>query len=476
MPTKERRERAKKRAQEGSVTFKVPVESPPETPPSAQEQEADAEIQAAHDTTPGRAEARIHRIDETTGKKLYLGPVSPSLISHRWLMQTLGGGTYLVVYFKPSGEDKRLAFAGQEQFDIDPSIPRKTPPWAMTASDTPLTGPVSTPSTSHSSVVDSQLVSLFTMQQQSFRESIESARKDREMQNMMLQAWLERMANGSKPSTDWVELAKIFGPGVLKAMGDRRDPLEIARELTETITKATTRAPEPPSALTDALALMDRLDARFRRNNPAAAVTGEADDSLVGFLKTAFPEVLATFRETLAARRQAAAMTAGRAPGGANGNGAAPDPSATARVISGPTMTAASPPTITPPPTASVPLATPDQTTTPPTGPSADPMMPSVAWAPFVKQYIPALIQWADDNREPEIYAVVLLDAIDKEGRYDVAAPLLADPGFTAEFLKAFPEARATPKRAEWFTDLFAAVREELKPDDAQERGEEETG
>ena len=470
MPTKERREKARQRAAQGQIKVEVPVGSPVEiddqgAPP--QEAEATAAIEAARDTMPARAEARIKRYHPEEGKDVYVGVTSPSVVNHRWIMENLGGGHYTVAFYKQKGETRRLEYDSIETFDVDTKIDRKVPPWARTESPAIATAPVHAPGGSN--IIDAGVLQLFASMQQSAT-----------MQGQMMQAFIERMAN--QPQTDWVAVlaaAAPIGAALLKMVTDRKDPAAIAAELLEKF-KPARQEPAPTGAVAEAFGLFDRflsIQNRLSPRAPAAAAGEPEDKDIWGFLQGAFPQVVTAYRETLAARAQAAAMAAGRPPAAANGNGAGPGAPAATPPVLGATMVPASPPAISSSsPAAAPPASTPLATPVPAAAASTDAMIPTVAWAPFVQAYVPTLIQWADDRREPEIYAVVLLDTIDKEGRLSVAEPLLNDPAFGAEFLKAFPNARATPARAKWFMDLFSAVREELKPDDDTDDGGEPIG
>lgn len=456
MPTKERRERVKKRAQEGTVTFKVPVETEPENQASAQDAEATAEIDAAQDSAPARAEARISRVDPDTGKKFYLGPVTPSLVNHRWIMQTLGGGSYPVAFYKVSGTDKRLVYDRTETFDIDPSIPQKTPPWAKVVTpEGVVTGPVHAPAGTN--IIDAGVLQLFS-----------SMQATSQMQGQMMQAFIERMAN--QPQTNWVEVLTAFGPigaALLKMLTDRKDPAAIAAELLERF-KPQRQEPAPTGAVAEAFGLFDRFLSIQNKLTPrsATATPAEPDDSLVGFLKTVAPDLLATWRETLAAGRQAALLRAGQPPAAANGNGATPTTPAAPRPP-GPTMTAAAPPAIpaTSSPASPAPAVPAPAASTPPN--AGDANLP--VWVPFVRPWIPQLVQWLAMEYYPETTADLLLKAIDKEGRLAVAEPMLLDPNFPAALLVYFP---ALAPHAQALGEVFESVRDDLKPDETEDGGE----
>jgi hypothetical protein len=464
MPTKERRERAKKRAQEGTVTFKVPVETPGATdaPASvpAQDAEATASIDALLDSLPAKSEARISRYHPEEGKYVYVGVTSPSVISQKWVMENLGGGRYEIPLYKQGGEDRRLAYYKTITIDVDTQIPRKIPPWARPAPTEAAiaTGPVHAPGGSN--IIDAGVLQLFTAMQQTSQ-----------MQGQMMQAFIERMAN--QPQTDWVAVLAALGPvgaALLKMVTDRKDPAAIAAELLERF-KPARQEPAPTGAVAEAFGLFDRFLSIQNKLTPrgAAAAPAETDDSLVGFLKTAFPEVLATFRETLAARRQAAALAAGRPPAPPNGNGAAPG----TPTVPGPTMTAAAPPAIAAvtaaaSPSASAPPAVPPAAASTPVDPNAPP------WVPFVRPWIPHLVQWLAADYYPETVADLLLKAIDKEGRLQIAESMLIDVGFPAALLSYFPP---LGPHAQALGEVFEAVREDLSPDDdgGEPIGEEET-
>jgi hypothetical protein len=447
----------------GGVTVTVAPESQPENVVSSAEAESTDEIEQATETEPTRAEARIHRIDELNGTKLYVGVVSPSLVSHRWIMQTLGGGKYPVSFWKVKGATRNLVYDKTIIYEIDPTIPRKVPPWARVAEDEAMSGPVTngTPSGSGASLLESQLVSLFTMQQQAFKESTEAARADRQMQNTMLQAWLERMAAGSKPSIDWAALLPTLGPLVIKMITERRDPVEIARELTETIAKANARQPEPPSALTDALALMDRIENRVRRNTSAAPAADPADDSIFGFLKSTAPDLLRLYEKQLDVR--ADLVRRGLVPAtGAPPSGAAPPANGQ------PSLPPAAPaPTMYVPPEAVASAAgvTPSAVVT---SPVTDPSMP--IWAPFLKPFVGEFLDYAKRGKDPKACADLLLTRLELNDQLEVAAPLIDDSTFGAQFVKAFPE---FSPYAVWVEMMLQAGREDLSQTDDDGRENE---
>ena len=73
------------------------------------------------------------------------------------------------------------------------------------------------------------MLQLFQMQQQSFKESIEAQKADRQLQQTMLMGWLEKMG---RPSVDWEKLL----PFAVKVLfPEKKDPMEIARELQQKV-------------------------------------------------------------------------------------------------------------------------------------------------------------------------------------------------------------------------------------------------
>jgi len=444
----------------GGVTVTVAPETEPAAETATDEQKvADAEIKALESENPRGAHVVLWRVSKLTGHKSRIGKFAIGIVDGDWVTEQFGGGKFLGQKFRPR-KGGGFEYAGSLDFDIDETLfPPKIPAWAPAAQQPPATGPVSnangTPAGAGTTLLESQLVSLFTMQQQAFKESTEAARADRQMQNTMLQAWLERMAQGSKPSIDWGALLPTLAPLAVKMLTERRDPVEIARELTETIAKANARQPEPPSALTDALALMDRIETRVRRNGVPAA--DASDDSWLGFLKTATPEVIALVKETISTR----ADLARRGINPANGqpaNGAAPG--------APPGQPSLPPPA--PAPTAYIPpeaiAAQAGVTPSVVSGPVTDPMRP--LWAPFLEPYVGEFLEYAKKGKDPKACADLLLTRLELNDQLDAAAQLIDSSAFGEQFVKAFP---AFGPYAVWLEMMLQAGREDLSQSDDEE-------
>ena len=442
MPTKERRQKEAARKKQGTVTLKLPVETEGQTDEAAvgapQDAEAEAELEAARDTLPARAEARIKRYHPEEGKDIYVGVTSPSVINHRWMMENLGGGHYTISLYKQKGSDRRLSYDSRMTIDVDTKIPRKVPPWAQ-ATEPVAPAPAAAPANgTHVSFLDAQVMSIFQMQQQQHAAALAAQQAQQQSQleiqrqgNMMLQAFIERMAAQAAPAPPPPPPTDLM-PLVTALLANRRDPVELLAEL-ETI-RAKSAA---PTATDTMLSLFERGMAIGSRTR-SAPVTAEptSDNEWVGLIKSATPEVVGLVKQLLAGRIAVAQAQAQVRP-----PTVVPPP---AGPPTGPTMRAADPPAL-----ASAPSA--------PAEESASDMMP--AWKPFVKPHVPLLLAWAQKDYDPEVYATVLLNAIDEAGHMALAEPLLLNVAFPLELLAVFPDLQ---RHAQWFGELFAAVRAEL--------------
>lgn len=454
MPTKERRAKQAAKARQGTVTFKMPVESERESEGSGLISEADAEIDEMDDDAGTEAQARIKRIDPSTGQPNYLGWVTPSLVNHRWLMEVLGGGIFRVATYSPDPDDGRLKHRKTKTYRVDLSIPPKTPPWAKVAAveATPAAANVNGTGGDRVSIIDAQMMNLFTMQQQQHAAALEAQRAQQQQQmemarqsTLMMQSFMERMATPAPPPPPPIDLM----PLVTVLLTNRRDPVELLAELEAIRAKSAT-----PTSAEAMMALVEKGMAWGARRSGGAAPAAESatDDGIIGLLKAATPEVVGLVKQVLTGRIALAQAQA-------NGQRAEAPPSGPP--VLGPTMRPAEPPQIAAP---SAPTAESDAA-------KQIPGMP--AWTPFVKPYVPELLQWATRDYDPATYATVLLNRIEDAGHLAIAEPVILDPAFPMALVTVFPE--LAPKAA-WIGELFGAVREELTapPDEGEEAGGEE--
>lgn len=460
MPTKERLAKARRAGQAGKTTVlqvQMPPESEPEPEATEEQRSADADLAALDGDNPRAPYVILYRVNRRTGQRSRVAKLDTSIVDGEFVTEEFGGGKFIGKKFRP-GAKSGFEYDGTINFDIDETLyPPKVPSWlreaAAPASAIALNG-------AHgSSFLDAQLMNLFTMQQQQHAAALEAQRAQQQAQleiqrqgNLMLQAFIERMAAQATTPAPAPPPPTDLMPIVTALLGTRTNPLELLAQL-ETI-RAKTAAPTPAEGV---IALLEKGMALGRnRNAPAAEAT---DEGWLGFLKTVTPEGLGLIKQLVAGRisvEEARARGAGVAP--RNGTPPAATATVSTPTLPAPTTTAASPPAI-PSAAAPVPAAAAS------TPPAADPTMLPV-WVPFVRPHLPQLIEWANDDVDPGVYSVVLLDRIRKAGHEAIARPLLESPTFAMDLLAAFPELQP---RAEWFAELFQAVREELNPPEDEE-------
>jgi hypothetical protein len=429
----------------GGVTVTVTPETEPHPEiPSDEQKAADAELATLETENPRGSHVVLWRVHRMTGQKSRLGKFTTNIVDGDWVADQFGGGKFTGQKFRPK-KSGGFEYAGVIEFDIDEALfPPKVPSWAPGAAK-PATGPVSNGDGTAAGVrvggadlIEAGILQLF-----------QASQGMQQMQTQMMMAFIEKMSHTpERKETDLMPL-------IVALIEKRKDPMEIARELFETTSKANARAPEPPSAMVDALALMDRFEARARRNAGAAA--DPADDTWLGYLKTATPEVVGLFKEFLSTRADLARRGIDPATGlPVNGAGA---------VAGAP----AAPPSLPPPapaPTAYMPPeavaaaagVTPSVVVS---GPVTDPSMPF--WAPFLKPFVAEFLDYAKRGKDPKACADLLLTRLELNDQLELAAPLIDDSTFGAQFVKAFPEFQPY---AVWVEMMLQAGREDLSQSD----------
>lgn len=220
-------------------------------------------LQDAQDTVEGiEAElsnetvARIHRTHPNIsgGKEHYCGQIDAKLVSPDYLQAQYGGGQYRVQLMGPmKGKGGKMRIGPLKQFrvDVDPSIPTKNPQAATTAS--PVTGPVSGGTDMNSMM---------------FLQVIETINATRKMETAAIERLLQQPQG---PRVDWspiIAAAITAVPSILVALGQRKDPVELATKLMESM-----RPPEPAAGAVDQLGglldIMGKMGERMQRSAPS---------------------------------------------------------------------------------------------------------------------------------------------------------------------------------------------------------------
>lgn len=106
----------------------------------------------------------------------------------------------------------------------------------------------------------------------------------------------------------------------------------------------------------------------------------------------------------------------------------------------------------------------------PPVTPNRDPSEPS--WVPFMAQSVPSLLQLARAGRDPNTYAVVLLDQLPEPAVEYLGRLLGEGDSFRDSFYLRFPETAADHRY--WFDQLFDALRAELVEEPEPEASHED--
>ncbi len=428
----------------GGVTVTVEPETQNETEtPSDEQKIADAELLALDSGNPRGAHVVLWRVHRMTGHKTRMGKFTAGIVDGDWVTDQFGGGKFTGQRFRPR-KGGGFEYAGSIDFDIDETLyPPKIPAWAPGAAKTAeLTVVPSGDGATRlggGDLIEAGILQLF-----------QASQGMQQMQTQMMMAFIEKMSHApERKETDLMPL-------LIALMEKRRDPMEIARELYETTAKATARAPEPPSAMTEALALVDRIEARVRRQAPGAAAE-PADDSAFGFLKAATPDLIRLYEKQLDVRAELVRRGISPATGMPPGPGAPPP--------------ANGQPSLAPPapaPTAYMPpeavAAAAGVTPSIVTGPVTDPSMP--LWAPFLKPFVAEFLDYARRGKDPKACADLLLTRLELNDQLEAAAPLIDDSTFGAQFVKAFPE---FSPYAVWVELMLQAGREDLAESDADE-------
>jgi hypothetical protein len=435
----------------GGVTVTVAPETETVAETATDEQKvADAEIKALESENPRGAHVVLWRVSKLTGHKSRIGKFAIGIVDGDWVTEQFGGGKFLGQKFRPR-KGGGFEYAGSLDFDIDETLfPPKIPAWAPGAAK-PATGPVSNGDGSApgrlggGDLIEAGILQLF-----------QASQGMQQMQTQMMMAFIEKMSHTpERKETDLMPL-------IVALIEKRKDPMEIARELYETTAKATARAPEPPSAMLEAMSLYDRIEARVRRHAPGTPAADPTDDSIFGFLKSTAPDLLRLYEKQLDVR--ADLVRRGLVPAtGQPANGAAP-----AAPNGQPSLPPAAPaPTMYVPPEAVAAAAgvTPSAVVT---GPVTDPSMP--IWAPFLKPFVGEFLDYAKRGKDPKACADLLLTRLELNDQLEMAAPLIDDSTFGAQFVKAFPEFQPY---AVWVEMMLQAGREDLSQTD---EGEDEDG
>ena len=97
----------------------------------------------------------------------------------------------------------------------------------------------------------------------------------------------------------------------------------------------------------------------------------------------------------------------------------------------------------------------------PPGQPQPETAVQRPPWYPHLAPILPALMQWAQANKDPGLRADLVLDELRDEQLAPVFSQLTAE-GFTAEFYQHVPEARAFQ---EWFGAFFAGMISGITPE-----------
>jgi hypothetical protein len=431
----------------GGVRIDVTPEPSPEpqpTPDTDEQRSADEDFEQA-DIEGSRAPfILLYRVNRRTGQRSRLGKFDPQIVDGDWVTEQFGGGKYFGKKMVPSASGG-FEYAGGKNgkkgtvnFDIDEMVypPKGAPPPA------PATGPISAPPgrVGGADLIEAGILQLF-----------QASQGMQQMQTQMMMAFIEKMSHTpERKETDLMPL-------LVALLEKRRDPMEIARELYETTAKATARAPEPPSAMLEAMSLYDRIEARVRRSSPSASTAAEpTDDSIFGFLKSTAPDLLRLYEKQLDVR--ADLVRRGLMP--ATG---APPGTPPAAPTGQPTLAPPAPaPTMYVPPEAVAAQAgvTPSS---PPvvSGPVTDPSMPF--WAPFLKPFVGEFLDYAKKGKDPKACADLLLTRLELNDQLEMAAPLIDDSTFGEQFVRAFP---GFAPYAVWVEMMLQAGREDLSQSD----------
>jgi hypothetical protein len=418
----------------GGVTVTVAPETEAQSEiPSDEQKAADAELATLETENPRGSHVVLWRVHRMTGQKSRLGKFTTNIVDGDWVADQFGGGKFTGQKFRPK-KSGGFEYAGAIEFDIDETLfPPKVPSWAPGAAK-PATGLVSNGDGSPpgrvggADLIEAGILQLF-----------QASQGMQQMQTQMMMAFIEKMSHTpERKETDLMPL-------IVALIEKRKDPMEIARELYETTAKATARAPEPPSAMLEAMSLYDRIEARVRRHAPGTPAADPTDDSIFGFLKATAPDLLRLYEKQLDVR--ADLVRRGLAPAtGQPANGAVP--------------AANGQPTLPPPPPAPTMYVPPEAVASAAagvTGPVTDPSMP--IWAPFLKPFVGEFLDYAKRGKDPKACADLLLTRLELNDQLEVAAPLIDDSTFGAQFVKAFPEFQPY---AVWVEMMLQAGREDL--------------
>lgn len=301
------------------------------------------------------------------GQLAMLDVMSVADFSIERVMQDWGGGRYIATAFK------NQAKMGQVQFEIDETIPKRTPVKEI-----------------------AQPQAAVTVQGQASEDPRIAA--------------LERSIQSSN------DLIKVMITAMVAKQGNGGDnALETGLKIAEMIT-ARTPAAEKPS-------FSDLKDIFIAGIEAKAAAEGGGEEGYLPVLK-AFADPISKVLNA-ALTRDRGTMAAGSVP---------------------------------------VPVRQPSPAAAPPQLP------PGLAWLVHLQPHLPTLLNWAQEGKDPELYAEVILDNISPGGQMEIAQAA-QDPEFVSKTLAALP--MFTPFSA-WATAVLTNMKDLLLAPPEPESGQAE--
>lgn len=381
------------------IQVEVPEDEAEEPEQTASEAEAEETMREVDTEAPDRIDARIFRSHPATGNREALTDViDAKLFSQDYVRETYGGGRYRIDFIGPqrgkAGKPGR-GKVGQKRFDIDVTLPPRHPRTTLGEGATVM--PAASGNDRVSMLMEGGIIQLF--------KAMEATTQ------MQLRA-MEARATVVTP-IDWAAVATIATPVVtalITLLGSRKDPVEIARQIAETVGER----PRERTTIDELRSLVSLV----KEISPASGSDAKDGSTWLDVVRDIAPGVLAAVN-----------------------NNRQPAPTASSGLML--------PSQVSPPsPTRS---DTSNGSATPSPVAPAPNLPPSMM---LFRSLIPVVFDAARKGKDPELTADWLLSDV-PEGHYDSLHATLAQPGFLTELIGAVP---ALAPFDGWVTKLHSAL------------------
>lgn len=362
------------------------------------------ELEEALAQLPDGTVAKLYKVQED-GAKAFVTQSAPAAMTEERIAKA-GPGKYVVVFWGALGDGtNRKGYRGQRSVTIAEGFGAVSGP-VSNPDGSPATPPAPSGLSTLDAVMQSQLLGFFEM-----------TGKQRQIET----ALIERLVNQpTKGNVDWGVLFAAVSPIILALinnMASRKDPLDQAREIARLSVEERGPTGNPVEQLRSMLALMKEIQTGKSANGDGDDNDGETPAYLRVFEKVGVPLLERLLQPS--------------------GQSASP---ATAVVI---------------PERESTPVLPPESANVPPI-------------LTLLRQHIPALVRFAEQDRDPTWVAETLLYEVPK-GMHALVAQELNTDMFLMQITTAFPELRPFMT---WVDEVRVALVQTVLNPDGEEEGE----